>query len=238
MKILFPNGQQVNDTCGDYLAGRFVEVIAFAAAVNITQRIIIASFQQEITDAGTQFKPRTTTQSPIEFFLDGHVVLLIGAGVRIRLVRVCFRLFAEGITYFGTQVKIELESVAAEIDMSEERYFEIIDRTTVFIGRMLFEFLVPSLLAEIQFGLQPQVLFCVPAQHQSGIVSLFHFRIYLGIETYGREVHTEGSTYGDLLRKPALLCHGAYNNGQAQKGCDYTLSDHLTSLRVTLKSLW
>lgn len=119
MKILFPNGQQVNDTCGDYLAGRFVEVIAFAAAVNITQRIIIASFQQEITDAGTQFKPRTTTQSPIEFFLDGHVVLLIGTGVRICLVRVCFRLFAEGITYFGAQVKIELEFVAAEIDMGE-----------------------------------------------------------------------------------------------------------------------
>ena len=66
--------------------------------------------------------------------------------------------------------------------MGEKRYFEIIDRTTVFIGRMFFEFLVPSLLAEIQFGLQPQVLSVFQRSTSPALYPCFIFVYTLGLK--------------------------------------------------------
>lgn len=47
---LFNDRQQVNDTGRDYLAGCFAEMVAFTGVVNISQRIVVTPFEQEITD--------------------------------------------------------------------------------------------------------------------------------------------------------------------------------------------
>ena len=111
-------------------------------------------------------------------------MLCIVSCIRRLTVQVLTGAFAKGIAQLRPQVHIELELVATEIDMGEERYFEIVDRAAVVIFRIV-ELLFPTLLAEVELGLQAEILFRVPAQYQSAVVSLLHLGRYPGTEADG-----------------------------------------------------
>ena len=122
--------------------------------------------------------------------------------------------------------------------MCQDRKFEIVDRPAVFILWLILKLFIPSMLDEIQFGLQSEILFRDPPERKSARVAHFHFLLHfrLGKADLGKS-RTEGSSQRQfpfelILRLEAVQGDKAYNS------CCNNFPDHLTSFRVTLKSLW
>ena len=121
--------------------------------------------------------------------------------------------------------------------MCQDRKFKVVDCPAVFILRLVLELFIPSMLDEIQFSLQSEIFFRDPPERETARVAHFYFLLHfrLGKTDFGKG-RTEGSTQRQfpfelILRLNVVQGDKAYNN------CCNNFPDHLTSFRVTLKSL-
>ena len=72
--------------------------------------------------------------------------------------------------------------------MRQNRKFKVVDRPAVFILWLVFELFIPSMLDEIQFGLQSEILFCDPPECKASRIAQFHFLLHfcLGKTDFGK----------------------------------------------------
>ena len=121
--------------------------------------------------------------------------------------------------------------------MCQDRKFKVVDRPAIFILGLILELFIPSMLDEIQFGLQSEILFRDPTERKAARIAHFHFLLHFRLsKTDFREGRTEGSSQRQFLFE-LILRLDAVQGDKANNSCCNNFPHHLTSFRVTLKSL-
>ena len=148
--FLVLEGKEIGEFSSDHLIGGFREGIPFMTVIDIAERQVETSLQQEITNRCTQLDARAATESPIKLLLDRQLMLRVGT-VRTGVgpIQVGVRAFAQGESNTGSHVEEPTETITPEIDMCQKRDLHIIDGTAVMVlGRLIILFR-PTLLDEV-----------------------------------------------------------------------------------------
>ena len=93
--------------------------------------------------------------------------------------------------------------------MCQDRKLYIIDRTAIFVLRLLLELLFPTLLDKIHFRLQPEVFLRDPANGKPARVAHLHALLHFGLcETHLGEGRAERGAERQFLSE-LVLCMDA-----------------------------